>query len=286
MDKLNRNPKIQLGKESVSYQMETKKSLDIEILILNLLMTALILAFSFGLIVTPIFFVLFHMIGVRSFIAGHDRMHTNHKVRFGRILESLFEGFAIVVTPWDEPYDSVKRKHIAHHISHAPGKHLELDSRKDPHSLYESSVVIASFSCLFFEEVQLFLDVRDNKLSMSRLYRLMVYLPILTLYIYYFGWMKYLMVFLAMRITGASSYFIFSWLSHRNPVYNYRFSSQIPKWMIQVISLLLGQRVSKGIINHPIHHAWPGVPYNQLEKIAKAIRENPISAPLMLPNNK
>ena len=64
-------------------------------------------------------------------------------------------------------------------------------------------------SCLFYEEVQLYLDIRNKNLNRSRLTRLLVYLPLQVAFILFFGWQKYLFVFLGMRIVGFSGWIVF-----------------------------------------------------------------------------
>jgi len=56
------------------------------------------------------------------------------------------------------------------------------------------------FLCLFYEEVQLVLDIRNKNLSTSRLYRFLIYGSLLIAYIATFGWAKFAIVFLGMRI--------------------------------------------------------------------------------------
>ncbi len=275
---------IAIGEESVSFQPESKRSLDIEMLLLNILLYVLIFAFSFNIISTPVFLMLFYFVGMRVFMGGHDRFHASHRDRLPRFIEAIAEGFWVVLTPWDEPYDSIKKKHFTHHETHGHGKSADFDTKSDPHAAYElGGFFRVFFSCLFYEEIQLYIDIRDNKLTRSRLYRFLIYVPLLITFIVTFGWTTYLIVLLAMRMTGFSVWFVFSWVFHNPFFYKFGFSKLVPKWIILTNTILFGRRIAKGTIHHTTHHAWPGVPYDQLHKFDSAVLRHPEHAPELRP---
>ena len=214
---------IKLGDKSISYEMETKKSLDLEILSMNILLYILIGVFSFQYISLPIFLGLFYIIYIRIFMANHDRMHTDHSKRLPRFLELFAEYFAVTITPYDEPYPAIKQKHIAHHVLHGPDKEVRFDSRKDPHGVFDFGFMRSLFSSLFFEEVQVYLDIQNKNFHISRLYRFLIYSPLRALYIYTFGWQSYVAVVLGIRLTSFTGWFVFSWLFHQGYFFYFGF---------------------------------------------------------------
>jgi fatty acid desaturase len=278
--------KVSIGQESMTYQPEYKKSLDLELLIINLILYALIFAFGLNYISIPVFMVLFYCIGMRAFMGNHDRMHTNHRKRNPKWFEVFTEYFWVVVTPWDEPYDSIKKKHYTHHTTHASGKVPKFDSKADPHSVFEMGGVIRVFlSCLFYEEIQLYIDIRDKRLTRSRFYKFLIYTPLIILFIITFGWMKFLIVFSVMRLIGVTAWFIFSWAFHQSFLYQFEFSRNIPKWLVYVNTFLFGRRIANGTMSHAVHHAWPSIPFDQLKKFDMAAFENHNHAPDMRPSS-
>ena len=256
---------VQFGEQRVFYTPESKKSIDLEVLLLNTVLYAVILLYGFDYLKWPLFLLLFYMLAIRAFVANHDRTHASGRDRLPPWLEALSEGFAVVVTPWDEPYDSVKRKHLKHHATHVHDPSPGLDARDSAHSVYEFGGFFRSFfSCLFYEEVQFFLDVRYDRLSKSRLYRLFIYPPLQLAFIWGFGFEKYLVVFLAMRLVGVSSWFVFSWVVHQPAIYRFGFSQSLPGLFKWVFSLIHGRRVTEACVYHLVHHTWPAIPSREL----------------------
>ena len=273
---------ILVGEEKLSFTSESKRSIDIEVLLLNIPLFALIILLGLGYIPWPLFILIFYPIAMRIFIANHDRYHADQKIRLSPFYEAISEGLAVVVTPWDEPNDSIRKKHLKHHASHAHGKTSAFDTKSDPHSVFEHGGFIrVLFSCLFYEETQLFLDIRDGNLTKSRLYRFLIYVPLQAVFIVFFGWSKFLLVLLAMRIVGFTAWFVFSWVIHQSYIYNLGFSNKVPKLFKWLFALLHGRRVTEGCLHHAAHHAWPGIPYNQLYKFDSAVIRNPDSSPEM-----
>jgi len=263
----DRTLQITVGNKLLRYLPETKRALDVELVVLNTLLYTLVFLFAYDLLPLAAFLLLFYAIDMRTFIANHDRMHTDNRVRLPKPLETFAEGFALVVTPWDEPYDSIRRKHLKHHAVHSKGEQKIHVSNKDPHSVYESGGLFrVIFSCLFYEEIQLFFDIRNGSLSRSRLYRFMIYTPLLIAFILSFGWAKFLIVVLAMRFVGFSAWFVFSWVIHQPWVYHFGFSKKVPALFKWTFALLHGMRVTEGCLHHATHHIWPSVPYNQLHQ--------------------
>ena len=266
---------IPIGEKEISFRPESKKSIDIELLLLNILLFSLIAIFSLGYINWPLFLFLFYAFAMRVFIGNHDRIHASKKNKFSRFVEVFAEGIAVVVTPWDEPYDSFKKKHLTHHAKHAQNNSSKLDTKNNPHSVFElGGFFRVFFSCFFYEEVQLFLDIQNNNLTKSRLYRFLMYVPLQIAFIFAFGWDKFLVVFFAMCLVGFSAWFVFSWLIHQPAIYKFGFAKQVPKFFKQMFALIHGQRVTEGCIHHATHHAWPGIPYNQLNKFDSIAVQN------------
>lgn len=275
---------MKIGTEELAYKSEFKKAIDIELLILHVPLFGLVAAFSFDYITWPLFLLLFYSIAMRIFIGNHDRYHADQRIRLPRFLEAISEGLAVVVTPWDEPYSSIRKKHLKHHATHTPGKSSKYDTKADPHSVFENGGLMrVLFSCLFYEELQLYLDIRDNNLTKSRLYRFLIYVPLQAVFILLFGWTKFFIVFLAMRIVGFTAWFVFSWVIHQPLIYKFGFSNKLPQWFKWAFAVLHGRRVTEGCLHHATHHAWPSIPYDQLHKFDSAAIRNPNSAPEMKP---
>ncbi|MFQ5447171.1 MAG: fatty acid desaturase [Saprospiraceae bacterium] len=279
-----RTVRLTLGGEELTYRPEYKKSLDIEIMLLHVPLFAVVFAYAQGYIVWPLFYLLFHIFEMRIFIGNHDRFHTDMSVRLPRVIEAISEWVAVCVTPWDEPYESIKKKHITHHITHSAGESAPHDVANDPHLLYESGGPVRAFlNCLFFEEVQLIHDIRYGNLTKDRLFRFLIYAPLIALFILNFGWAKFWGVFAAMRIVGATGWFVFSWGIHQPAVYRFGFSKKVPRLFKFLFQLMNGRRVTEGCIHHVIHHAWPGVPYTRLREFDAAVLRHPEAAPDMRP---
>jgi fatty acid desaturase len=275
---------VSVGEEKLFFRPESKRAIDLEMVFINILLYGLVFAFCFDYLTLPAFLFLFYVIAMRFFIGNHDRFHANQKVHLPRFLEAITEGFAVVVTPWDEPYDSVKRKHLKHHSTHISGKTAQYDTKNDPHGAYElGGFIRIFFSCLFYEEIQLFYDIRDRRLTRSRFYRFLIYAPLQVAFIYFFGINKYLMVVLAMRMTGFSVWFLFSWGLHQPAIYKFGFSNEVPKPFKWIFTILFGRRIAEGSLHHGTHHAWPGIPYNQLHKFETNVLRNPKYIPEMRP---
>lgn len=289
MPAVNKNLKVKsvsvtLGAEHLSFQPESKKSIDLEIFFINILLFGLVFAYSYNYLSLPIFLLLFYSTAMRFFIGNHDRFHASQQNRLPRFLEAITEGFAVVVTPWDEPFDSVKWKHLKHHATHVSGVSAPLDTKSDPHGAFElGGFFRVFFSCVFYEEIQLYFDIRERNLTRSRLYRFLIYTPLQIAFIYTFGLNTYLIVVLAMKITGFSVWFLFSWGLHQPVIYNFGFSKQVPKLVNWITTIIFGRRISAGITHHGTHHAWPSIPYNQLDKFDSATLRNPQHAPEMRP---
>jgi hypothetical protein len=176
---------------------------------------------------------------------------------------------------------------MTHHRTHRPGKTPVLDTRSDPHSAFEmGGFVRALFSSIFYEEVQLFFDIRDGQLTKSRWITLIIYLPLQILFLMAFGWQKYLVVLAATRFTGGISWFVFSHVIHRSFVYRFGFIKQVPipvRWMLGVSN---GIRTMVGVLHHATHHAWPSMPYSRQDEFDSALVRNPEAAPVMIPSRQ
>ena len=72
---------IKIGEKKVAFRPEPKKSIDFELLLLNILLFALIILFGLGYITWPLFLLLFYALGMRVFIGNHDRIHAKQRNR-------------------------------------------------------------------------------------------------------------------------------------------------------------------------------------------------------------
>lgn len=278
---------MKIGNETFTIRPESRRALDVEITLFTVLVYAIIFAYAVGYLSWPLFYLLFHPAYMRVFMGNHDRFHADRSRHWPKPVERVLEYFGVVVTPWDEPYDSIRLKHFQHHLSHLPGEVPDHDSFTDPHAVYESG---GFWRCLFFsifyEEVQLIHDIRHRCIARSRWIRLAIYLPVLVTFISFFGWEEYLGVFFAVRIMSASSWFVFSWFLHAH-VYEFGILEKIPgaRLILIMVGLVNGKRVRDGFFRHASHHAWPHVPSGQLYLLDEAVMRHPGSTPKMHQTN-
>jgi fatty acid desaturase len=276
---------MKIGSEVVAIKPEAKKALDVEIFLRNLAVFAVVLAYALDFVSVGVFLVLLYLAYARFFIGNHDRFHTNAATRWPRWFEALSETFQLGVVPWVEPYDSIRRKHMTHHATHRPGKTPVLDTRRDPHSAFENYGFLRSFlSCLFWEEGQLYYDIRNGTFTRSRWVNLAVYLSLDILFFIAFGWQKYLIVLAATRALGGFFWFFFSWISHRPPFYRFGFKNRVPRLFQWLFGFANGKRSMDGLFRHTSHHAWPRVPSSDLDKFDSAVLRNPDAAPALIPS--
>ena len=278
---------MRIGEEELTIRPESKRAMDVEITILLVLVYAVVFAWAFGYMSWPTFYLLFHFSYMRFFMGNHERFHSSKSKQWSRPIEIFAEYFALAVAPWDEPYDSIRRKHFTHHATHRPGKTPGKDMLQDPHSIYEAGGFWHSlFFSLFFEEAQLFIDIRNGTITKSRWIRLAIYLPLQILFIVSFGWEKYLGVFLAARLMSAGGWLLFSWFSH-TVTYRFGFVRQVPwpKLVLFALGFMNGRHVRDGFFRHAAHHAWPRVPSSKLYLLDEAVMRNPGATPEMIPTS-
>ena len=276
---------MKIGTEELVVTRESKRALDIEVVLRNVLVYAVILLYALDYIGAGLFFVLLYLSYARYFIANHDRFHADYSKRLPRPAELFTEYFAVIATPWVEPYDSVRWKHLKHHATHSPGKVPALDMRNDPQSAFEMGGILRAFlSSVFYEEVQLLRDIRYGQISQSRWINLAIYLPLQILFVAEFGWQKYLLVVLALRFTGGISWFLFSWGLHTPFVYRFGFVHKVPLPIRLLVGLSNGNRTMIGVFHHTTHHAWPGLASREQDKLDSAVLRNPDAAPNMIPS--
>lgn len=272
---------MKIGSEEISIQPESKKAMDVEIMLLVAVVYVVIFVYANGYLSWPVFYLLFHICYMRFFMGNHDRFHADRSSHWPRPVELFSEYFAVVVTPWDEPYDSIRHKHFIHHSTHLPNRTPEQDVLKDPHSIYEAGGPWRSlFYSLFFEEAQLVIDIRNRNITPSRWIRLAIYLPLQVLFLMTFGWEKYLGVFLAVRLMSASGWFIFSWFTHTH-TYEFGVIRKVPaaKVFLFFWGLINGRRVRDGFFVHTSHHAWPHIPSCKLHLLDEAVMRHPEAKP-------
>jgi fatty acid desaturase len=276
---------MRIGTEEFNIQPTSKKAMDIWLIILNVLLYTVVFVWAFGYLSWPVFYLLFHLVYMRIFMGNHERFHSRKPENWPRPIQVFSEYFALVVTPWDEPPDSIRKKHFTHHATHRPGKTPGSDMLQDPHSIYEAGGAWRSlFFSLFFEEAQLYIDIRNKDITKSRWIRLAIYLPLQILFIMVFGWEKYLGVFLAVKLMSAVAWWLFSWFSH-TVTYRFGFVQEKP-WsglFLFIWGLINGRWVSDGFLRHAIHHAWPSVPPGKLYILDEAVMRNPDAKPEMIP---
>ncbi len=278
---------MKIGAEELSYKPETKRALDIECLLLQIPLFAVVFVYAFDYIAWPVFFVLFYLINARYFIGTHDRQHADTSKRWPRFAEVIAERLVVCVTPWRDPYDSLRKKHMTHHRTHRPGKTPVLDTRNDPHSAFEMGGFLRAFlSTVFYEEVQLFFDIRNGEVAPSRWIILVIYLPLQILFLVNFGWEKYLGVLAGVRITSTLFFFFFSWGIHQPLLYRFGIYNKVPLPVRLMLGIANGKRTMDGFFRHVVHHAWPSLPPNRFAEFDSAVMRNPEAAPEMIASGR
>ncbi len=277
---------MKIGNEEYLIKPLSKRTLDIEMVILMFMVYVTVYLWVFEYISWPIFYIVFHFFYMRFFMGNHERFHSIKSKNWPRLFEIFSEYFALAVTPWDEPYDSIRTKHFIHHATHVRGKKPTQEILQNPHSIYEAGGFWRSlFFCLFFEEAQLIIDIFNKNITKSRWIRLMIYLPLQILFIYNFGWGKYLGVFIAVRLLSSGGWLFFSWFSH-TVSYKFGYIKQLKhgKLILFLMGVLNGKYVRDGFFRHASHHAWPSVPPDKLYLLDEAVLRNPDSMPEMIPS--
>lgn len=274
---------MKIGKEELTLERETKKAMDVEIILVNVLVYIVVFIYAFDYVSWPVFYILFHHVYMNYFMGTHDRFHADQSKRWPAPINWFAENFALVVFPWAEPLDSIKPKHFTHHKTHRPNKTPGRDMLQDPHSIYEAGGFWrALFYCIFFEEAQLYIDIRNKKISKIRWVRLAIYLPLQILFIMTFGWEKYLGVFAAVRFMSAIAWFMFSHVAHTT-LYRFGLARKIPGVFKLFWGIMNGKRVKDGFFVHTSHHTWPSQSSSKLYLLDEAVMRNPDAMPELVP---
>lgn len=277
---------MKIGAEEISIKPESKKAMDVEIVLVTTLVYVLVFIYAFGYLSWPIFYLLFHFLYMSFFMGTHDRFHADRSRRWPRPIEFFAEHFALVVFPWAEPYDSIRAKHFIHHQTHLPGKTPNQNMLQDPHSIYEANGFWRSlFYSIFFEEAQLVIDIRNKNITASRWIRFIIYLPLQILFFMAFGWEVYLGVFLAVRLVSTIGWFTFSWFMHIF-LYQFGMGAKIPRPFIFLLGLMNGKRVMQEFFYHATHHTWSQVPMSKLRMVDEAVMRNPDAMLEMIATNR
>ena len=100
---------INIGQNKIAFIPESKKSIDLEILLLNVLLFGAIALFHLEYINWPLFLLIFYAVAMRIFTGNHDRYHADQRTHLPRFIEIISENLAVVVTPWDEPYNPIRK---------------------------------------------------------------------------------------------------------------------------------------------------------------------------------
>lgn len=275
---------MRIGNEEFNFEVESKRRLDVVLMLLHVPLFLLIWAFASGHVSFLAFFMAFYLIEIRIFSLHHDRVHADFNRKLPRPLDVLANWMELIVTPWDEPFPSYSTKHHKHHASHVADRIPARDLINDPHSAFESGGWFkALISCLFYEEIQLWLDLKNRSFHRSRIARFAVYTPAILGFIYFYGWEKYLGVLLAMRIVATIAWYVFSWGFHQDYSYNHSFHGKLPAWLKAAYAILNGRRTLSAWLFHAAHHAYARVPCLQLERINEIAKRNPGSVPRLVP---
>lgn len=243
---------------------EDRRLIDLELFALNILLYALVFAFATHPIQPLLFVFVFYMVEARIFAAYHDRMHSNNKAA-NNWMEKVVDYFCVFVTPWSEPYASFKWKHFQHHKTYAI-KDKSLHTHEDCHSLYQDGLVKSLLACMFYEEVQFFLDLRAGRVRGFRILLILLYSAGILLFIHFFDLQKFAVVFMAMRIAGFISWFSFSYGLHREATYRPEFHATVPRPLQWLVQLLFGRRVLNNTLHHELHHRYPSVRSRDLKR--------------------
>lgn len=275
---------MRIGTEDFQFEVESKRKLDTVLMLLHVPLFALIWAYAEGYLPFLMFLAAFYLVEIRIFSLHHDRVHADFGKRLPGPLDTLADWMELIVTPWDEPFPSYSAKHLKHHASHIADRVPARDLKSDPHSAFESGGWFKAFlGCLFYEEIQLWLDLRYGNFHKARYTRLAVYAPLIAGFIYFYGWEKYLGVLVSMRIVATIAWYVFSWGFHQDFSYTYDFHRKLPGWLKLAYAALNGRRTLSAWMFHAAHHAYARVPCLRLQQINEIAERNPTAVPKLVP---
>lgn len=240
--------------------MEKKVNLDILVFSTNIILYMLIYLYSINLINSYIFAIVFYIIFSKVFVFNHDRTHTTNS-NYNKFFETIVELTYVAVVPWEEQYNSYKKKHLIHHRFHKKSSDKLQNYRNNPHILFEKDLKTAFFSSLFYSEIQFFINIINKNITFKEILFIFWYSILISSYIFYFSFEKFILIFCLVRITGFLSWFVFSYILH----HPYLYGKEIPKMISIVSDLAFGKRLSRGTLFHKKHHDDERIPSHLLK---------------------
>ena len=238
--------------------MEKKIKLDKIVFSINIFLYFWIYLYSTNIISSTLFSIIFYLVFSRVFILNHDRTHTTHS-NYNRIFETIVEMFYVAVVPWEEQYSSYKKKHLIHHRYHKKSANLN-SYLKNPHLVFENGFILSFISSIFYSEIQFIIDIINEKIDLIKILFLFWYSILISSYIYFFSFEKFLLIFLLVRFTGFLSWFVFSYVLHQEKIYG----KNIKQIILVFSDIIFGKRMSRGTLLHKKHHENETIPSYKL----------------------
>jgi fatty acid desaturase len=239
---------------------KTKASLAIQDIALTALAYLMFVGLSMQLIPGWLFFSFMFLYTFRSFNIRHEKAHTPSSTGLKpKWLDTVSDYVQLFYLPYHEPYSGKRWKHLAHHRFHAsPELNARGDLADDPHRIFEiGSIGRALLTSFFYEEVNLYLDLKHRGFSRDRVIAAVISFPIIAAMIYFGGWSNFLILAFSYRISLTIAWFTFSYVMHVPEIYDSRIGDYIPNAILRGFDLVLGHGISTAVFYHASHHSKP-----------------------------
>jgi fatty acid desaturase len=244
-----------------SYKLKkTKASLAVQDIALTIAAYSLFAGLTLQLVPVWFFLATIFLYTFRSFNIRHEKSHTSSATGLKpKWLDITSDFVQLFYLPYHEPYSGKRWKHLAHHRFHAaPEIKKKRDLKSDPHHIFEvghfGRALITSF---FYEEVNLYLDLKHRGLSRDRVIMALISFPIIGAMIYFGGWMNFLILSISYRVSLTIAWFTFSYMTHIPKVYGSRIGEYVPRSVLRALDFVLGHGTSTAVFYHSSHHTKP-----------------------------
>lgn len=232
----------------------------------------LVIVYGFDLISTGVMLSAVSLYYLRLFNILHQKAHANHSDSIkpqwlGRAIELI----NIYYLPYHESSSGKLSKHETHHKAHRMNADPSMvdDIRSNPHAVFERYGLFRSFlAALFYEEVMLYLDIRDRSISKDRWLTFLVGSIAVLALLYFLGWYKFIVFATFYRVSFALSWFGFSYLFHHPTIYSKRIEPYVWDSVLKLARWFFGAGAVNSIFYHEHHHRAPQVPSEYLHLLA------------------
>jgi hypothetical protein len=264
--------KGQFFKRARSFKMASHKSLLWKQAFYVSITYVLVIVYGLDLISTGMMLGAVSLYYLRLFNILHQKAHANHNDSIkpqwlGRAIELI----NIYYLPYQESSTGKLSKHETHHKAHrmhADPTMLD-DVKRNPHAVFERYGFCKSFlAALFYEEVMLYLDIRDRGISKDRWMTFLVGSIVVLTLLGFLGWYKFIVFATFYRVSFALSWFGFSYLFHHPSIYTKRIETHVWDSVLKLARWFVGAGAVNSIFYHEHHHRAPQVPSEYLHLLA------------------